>query len=258
MNTLPTEAGPFDFNLTPIQALEKCRDKFRDYARAHMDKGTIEGAQKARSNLDMAEMCEETLARHGEWIAVQSPETFKQFTAEELCDGEDVEFFNQFSRVASCADKIVTAAIDLRNSGYDGPFMGEEVAPLFSALAAYERATMAPELRAKVERERGMDKAMNFPEQIAVEMGFVKAFSRDISDRLWDQGVNLDDWDYAILASPDILRGEDFEGSDGKSRTVWTPKDYTIERLLSGCCDNTWYKAMIEGKEYAIGIAYHG
>jgi hypothetical protein len=36
---------------------------------------------------------------------------------------------------------VVTAAIDLVRSGYDGPFMGSEVEPLFNAVAKYEKAT---------------------------------------------------------------------------------------------------------------------
>lgn len=34
---------------------------------------------------------------------------------------------------------VVEAALQLRNSGYDGPFIGEVCAPLFSAVAAYEK-----------------------------------------------------------------------------------------------------------------------
>jgi hypothetical protein len=34
---------------------------------------------------------------------------------------------------------VVTAAVNLVRSGYDGPFMGDEVQPLFSAVAAYEK-----------------------------------------------------------------------------------------------------------------------
>jgi len=37
------------------------------------------------------------------------------------------------------AHAVVEAAKALRDSGYDGPFMGDAVAPLLAALAAYER-----------------------------------------------------------------------------------------------------------------------
>jgi len=37
------------------------------------------------------------------------------------------------------AQAVVSAAKALRDSGYDGPFMGDAVEPLFAALAAYER-----------------------------------------------------------------------------------------------------------------------
>jgi hypothetical protein len=36
---------------------------------------------------------------------------------------------------------VVAAAIDLVRSGYDGPFMGDEVVPLFDAVAEYEKVT---------------------------------------------------------------------------------------------------------------------
>lgn len=38
------------------------------------------------------------------------------------------------------ADKIIKAAIELRNSGYDGPFIGEVCEPLFKAISLYEHA----------------------------------------------------------------------------------------------------------------------
>ena len=37
------------------------------------------------------------------------------------------------------ADKVVRAALDLRNSGYDGPFIGDVTSDLFSSLAELER-----------------------------------------------------------------------------------------------------------------------
>jgi hypothetical protein len=37
------------------------------------------------------------------------------------------------------AERVIYAAMALRNSGYDGPFIGEVCEPLFSALAEYEK-----------------------------------------------------------------------------------------------------------------------
>src|SRR3954469_20346150 len=44
----------------------------------------------------------------------------------------------------SARDEIVDAAIALVRSGYDGPFMGEEVSSLFRAVTALEREEMGP------------------------------------------------------------------------------------------------------------------
>lgn len=40
----------------------------------------------------------------------------------------------------SLEDNIIKAAIELRDSGYDGPFIGEVCVPLFTAIADYETA----------------------------------------------------------------------------------------------------------------------
>lgn len=50
------------------------------------------------------------------------------------------------------AQGVVKAAIDLRNSGYDGPFIGEVCSPLFSAIAAYESEQLEPKDGERVRR----------------------------------------------------------------------------------------------------------
>jgi hypothetical protein len=89
-------------------------------------------------------------------------------------------------------------------------------------------------------------------------------------DALWDLGVNMDDWDYMILADPDILEEEEvdtLESEYSEAKGGWIqeerkkirfyPKDWQMERLLTGCCDNVWYKVGFRGEEMAIGVAYH-
>lgn len=86
------------------------------------------------------------------------------------------------------------------------------------------------------------------------------SFDDKTTKSLWSQGVNLDDWDYAIIFdNPDevIESFTDVDSYDRTERTAWRAKDYTIDRLLTGCCDNKWYEAEIDGKKVAIGIAYH-
>lgn len=65
----------------------------------------------------------------------------------------------------------------------------------------------------------------------------------------WDHGVCMDDWDYMLIVPADELE----QNSDGE----WTPKDYQLERMLQGCCDNTWYKVEFEDGTYGVGVAYH-
>lgn len=69
-------------------------------------------------------------------------------------------------------------------------------------------------------------------------------------ESLWPQGVNLDDWDYLVLAPVGTLcvNNDDQDSPYGQD-------DSTLEKLLTGACDNRWYKATFRGTEYALGIA---
>lgn len=53
------------------EALEKARDKFREYQKLHLAKNTPDGTRKAQANRAMAEMCDAALKDHepggGEW-----------------------------------------------------------------------------------------------------------------------------------------------------------------------------------------------
>lgn len=92
-------------------------------------------------------------------------------------------------------------------------------------------------------------------------------FNEQESDYLWSAGVSLDDWDYALITF-DL---EAFEEVDDMT-TEWDekkkdwvavpcktfgPKEYTLERLLTGCCANRWHKIKWQGKDAIIGLAYH-
>ncbi len=74
---------------------------------------------------------------------------------------------------------------------------------------------------------------------------------------LWDQGVNLDDWDYMLVVPASALATN--EGGDTR------PLDYgevgythDLECLLTGCYDNRWYVVAFRGSMVGIGVAYHG
>lgn len=92
-------------------------------------------------------------------------------------------------------------------------------------------------------------------------------FTQEELESLREQGVDLDDWDYAILVE-DVSQFEDHEFEDDVyNEDTWKleralvneirPNCYTLERLLVGCCDNTWYRVTWKGKPVVIGFAYH-
>lgn len=74
-------------------------------------------------------------------------------------------------------------------------------------------------------------------------------FKENESELLWKQGVCLDDWDYLLVCPLDSVE----KNNDGELQ----PKEYGLERMLTGCCHNTWYIATFRGNEVAIGVAYH-
>lgn len=100
-------------------------------------------------------------------------------------------------------------------------------------------------------------------------------------EAFWDQGISLDDWDYMLLFPPEILVEEEYEDKEyetvlGMSHPFYNKEVlvtkkrwvlnhnylcgdyYTLDKLLNGCYENKWYKAKYQGKEYAVGVAYHG
>lgn len=77
---------------------------------------------------------------------------------------------------------------------------------------------------------------------------------------LWDQDVNMDDWDYIVLAPVDSLEYIEPSNNDYDEyykESNYEQSDFYIDKLLNGCFDNIWYKAKFRGKFYAIGVAYH-
>jgi len=48
---------------TMFEVVRKCRDTFRMYEKMHLDKGTVDGMQKAAANKYMADMCDAAIAK---------------------------------------------------------------------------------------------------------------------------------------------------------------------------------------------------
>jgi hypothetical protein len=89
---------------------------------------------------------------------------------------------------------------------------------------------------------------------------FISSYD-DLTDEdvefFWKQDVNMDDWDYIILAPVASIEEVDATDWNGKSIKKYVVCNYNLERLLTGCCDNKWYRATFRGVEYAVGVAYH-
>lgn len=66
---------------------------------------------------------------------------------------------------------------------------------------------------------------------------------------LWDQDVNMDDWDCIIILPVGCLYREE----DGDL----TPHDYQIYRLLDHHGESTWYEVRFRGEKCTLGIRYH-
>jgi hypothetical protein len=86
--------------------------------------------------------------------------------------------------------------------------------------------------------------------------------TREEVEDLWKQGVDLDDWDY-MLVFDDLLKFNrqsnctELPDPNFVESISYAPKSYSAERLLTGCCDNRWYKVIFRGGPRMIGIAYH-
>lgn len=75
----------------------------------------------------------------------------------------------------------------------------------------------------------------------------LKDFTKEEHDYLQDNGIILDDWDYILMMDYDrkIFQADN------------RPRDVQLERLLTGCCANNWYRIEFRGGQKIIGIAYH-
>lgn len=76
------------------------------------------------------------------------------------------------------------------------------------------------------------------------ELFFLQSFPERWDEDLARQGVQQDDYDYAILCDRKYLRASDGE--------LYGPP------FLNGSCENRWYEVVLDGREWALGVAYHG
>lgn len=72
---------------------------------------------------------------------------------------------------------------------------------------------------------------------------------------LWDQGINMDDWDYLLFfeATHTLKLPMEFH------QITLSPRNPNIERLLTGSYANKWWPiGNFQGRKGIIGVAYHG
>jgi len=101
-----------------------------------------------------------------------------------------------------------------------------------------------------------MDEIKN-SQALGMVIYFVKDenLTREDVEALWQQGVNMDDWDYMLFCPPEVVFK--FETPNEYSEGEYGVKEWPLDKLLNGVCSNQWYRASFRGKEWAIGVAYH-
>lgn len=77
---------------------------------------------------------------------------------------------------------------------------------------------------------------------------------RDVIASLWQQNVDMDDWDYMVFFAAKY-KAQFPPGWDG---VVIEPSNYNVTRLLNGSCRNKWWAVKdFRGKSGFLGVAYH-
>lgn len=78
--------------------------------------------------------------------------------------------------------------------------------------------------------------------------------TEEVVDSLYKQNICMDDWDYLLFFSVDYIAAF----PKGWDNVTVAPSNYTVGRLLNGCCYNKWYPVEnFMGKKGFLGVAYH-
>ena len=80
--------------------------------------------------------------------------------------------------------------------------------------------------------------------------------TREEEDQLRNQNIDLDDWNYMIF----IPMEEMGETGEDDGSTVWRPKEYYIERIITtaGHYEAKWYiDIKFNGGIYGLGVQHH-
>lgn len=80
--------------------------------------------------------------------------------------------------------------------------------------------------------------------------------TRDEIEDLWNQNVDLDDWDY-MLVTDDLTQFKLNEDKEEYDESEYIPIEWCVSKLLTGCCRNVWYRVKFREKMQMMGVAYH-
>jgi len=88
-----------------------------------------------------------------------------------------------------------------------------------------------------------------------MKLELITDFSNEETKILWNAGVNLDDWNFAVIGEEDsVVVREHWETKQPELK----PADFTLERILeSGGYDYKCYLVEFRGKKCAICVQYH-
>jgi len=88
-----------------------------------------------------------------------------------------------------------------------------------------------------------------------MKIELITEFTEEETSYLWSVGVDLDDWNFAIIGEPEILE-ERLNEETGKMELK--PVDYVLERILEvGSYDYKFYSVYFRGKKCAICVQYY-
>lgn len=93
-----------------------------------------------------------------------------------------------------------------------------------------------------------------------IKFEFHEDLDRETIDSLWEQDIDMDDWDYVLFVpkkyESEFEKDEDSWRGQGRLGTV-RPKSCQVDRLMNGSCANVWYTCKFMGKQGILGVAYH-
>lgn len=90
-----------------------------------------------------------------------------------------------------------------------------------------------------------------------INIEYYEELEREIIDSLWDQDIDMDDWDYLLFIPKKFSKEFRECACHTEKKNERIPEKYNLSRILTGSCRNVWYECTFKGKSGYLGIAYH-